>query len=52
VDSRARVLMAKPYQSALKYPNYKKDATVDVHVRVIKVNCREKKEHKTIKSNI
>jgi hypothetical protein len=34
VNPRTWVIMSKPYQLTLKYPNYKKDADLDVHVNV------------------
>jgi hypothetical protein len=34
VNPRTWLIMAKPYQLVLKYPNYKKDADLDAHVSV------------------
>jgi hypothetical protein len=34
VNIGIRGSVAKPYQSTLKYPNYKKDANLDAHVKV------------------
>jgi hypothetical protein len=49
VNPRTRVIVAKPYQLALKYPNYKKDANLDAHVKVfnsiVKVNGETYEEY-------
>jgi len=34
VNTIERGLKARPYQTTLKYPNYKKDTDLDAHVRV------------------
>jgi hypothetical protein len=34
VNTIARGLEARPYQSTLKYPNYKKDTDINAHVKV------------------
>jgi hypothetical protein len=34
VNTIARGLEARPYQSTLKYPNYKKDTNINAHVKV------------------
>jgi hypothetical protein len=36
--------MAKPYRSILEYPNYKKDANPDAHVKVFQKIIRAKGE--------
>ncbi len=40
VNFGARVSMVKPYPSTLKYPNYKKEANPDVHVKVFNATVR------------
>jgi hypothetical protein len=49
VNPRARSSVAKPYQSTLKYPNYKKGVDYYVHVRVfqatIEANGKTSKEY-------
>jgi hypothetical protein len=49
VNPRAWVLVAKPYRSTLKYPNYKKDVDPYAHVKVfnatIKTNGETFKEY-------
>jgi len=38
------VLVAKPYQSTLKYPNYKRDVDPYVHVKVFNATIKENGE--------
>jgi hypothetical protein len=40
VNIRARGSVARPYQSTLKYPNYKKDANANAHVKVFQAIVR------------
>jgi hypothetical protein len=44
VNFQTRVLMVRSYQLTLKYPYYKKDANLDVHVKVFNVVVRENGE--------
>ncbi len=52
VNFRTWVPMVKPYPSILKYPNYKKEANPDVHVRVfngvVKTNGKNLKNTKSM----
>jgi len=50
VNTTAWGSMARPYQSILKYPNYKKDVDPIVHVKVCQVVIKEngKTSKKTI----
>ncbi len=41
VNIIARGSMARPYQSALKYQNYKKDVYPNVHVRMFQAVCKK-----------
>jgi hypothetical protein len=41
VTFRARVLVVRPYLLTSKYPYYKKEANLDVHVRVFDAVVRE-----------
>jgi hypothetical protein len=42
VNPRVGVLMAKPYWSTLRYPNYKKDVDPYAHVKVFNVAIKSK----------
>jgi hypothetical protein len=45
VNLGARVLVARLYQSILKYPNYKKDVDLDAHVKVFILAPRVNGKH-------
>jgi hypothetical protein len=40
VNFGARVPMVRPYPSISKYPNYKKEENLDVHVKVFNATIR------------
>jgi hypothetical protein len=39
MNIKTKGLVVKPYQLALKYPNYKKDVSLNDHVKVFSDSC-------------